>query len=171
MKTKRVLVTAYDPQWPEDFEGIRLELQAVLEKIALAIEHVGSTAVPGMSAKPIIDIDVVIRDYSVFPEVVSRLEAVGYRYEGDLGIPGREAFCYEGKNHLQKHHLYVCPSDSRELHRHITFRNFLRTHPEEAAAYSAVKEKAARLNPNGIEDYIRFKSPCIEGIYQKCGLA
>lgn len=170
MKTKKVTVQPYDPQWKEDFEAIRLEMASVLEAFALRIEHVGSTSVPGLSAKPIIDLDVVISDYDVFPEVVRRLEKAGYLHEGNLGIPEREAFCYKEKPHLREHHLYVCPAASKELHRHITFRNYLRSHPEAVKAYGAVKEEAARLYPDSIEDYMQYKSRCIAMLYQKCGL-
>jgi len=160
----------YDPHWAASFEAIRKELSEALGELALRIEHVGSTSVPGLSAKPIIDIDVVISGYDVFPETVNRLRQAGYLHEGDLGIPGREAFCYEEKQHLQKHHLYVCSADSAELHRHITFRNYLREHPEAAAAYAAVKEEAARLYPDSIENYMQFKTKIIEELYEGCGL-
>ena len=86
-------------------------------------------------------------------------------------IAGREAFGYEGKGHLAKHHLYVCAQNSRELHRHITFRNYLRSHPDAAAEYSRVKEEAAQLYPNDIDAYMRHKAPCIAALYQRCGLA
>ena len=136
----------------------------------IAIEHVGSTSVEGMSAKPCIDIDVVIGDYSVFDEVVGRLAAIGYIHEGDLGIKDREAFKYSDKPHLKNHHLYVCPQYSEELRRHITFRNFLRENPDAVKKYSAVKETAARLFPDDIDKYIECKSPCIEELYALCGL-
>ena len=105
MVTKSVIVLPYDEQWKQDFIKIRDELEPALGQLAVRIEHVGSTAVEGLSAKPIIDIDVVIKDYTVFEEVVSALDTIGYRHEGDLGIAGREAFKYEGKDHLRKHHL------------------------------------------------------------------
>lgn len=170
MTTKRVTVTAYDPQWPAAFEKIRRELDAALGALALRVEHVGSTSVPGLAAKPIIDIDVVIRDYAVFPEVVEKLALAGYEHEGNLGIPEREAFRYEGKDHLLKHHLYVCPQSSRELNRHLTFRDNLRTHPDAAKRYGEIKTEAARLFPNDIDSYIRHKSSCIEELYRQCGL-
>lgn len=170
MRTKRVLVTKYDSQWPEAFQKIRGELEETLGDAILGIEHVGSTAVPGLSAKPVIDIDVVIESYGSFPEILRRLAAAGYCYEGDLGIPGREAFCYEDKPHLAKHHLYVCPADSLELRRHITFRDYLRTHPGEAARYGAVKEEAARHFPDSIEDYMKYKADVIHALYSNCGL-
>lgn len=170
MRTKKVIVLPYDASWKTAFNDIRRELEAALGDLAVSIEHVGSTSVEGLSAKPIIDIDVVIRDYSVFDAVVRKLASVGYIHEGDLGIQGREAFKYTHKPHLQKHHLYVCPQDSAELRRHITFRDFLRSNPDAVQEYSAVKETAARLYPEDIDGYIAFKSPCIERLYRMCGL-
>ena len=170
MDVKHIIVMPYDPKWKSDFEKIKAEIEPVISDLILGVEHVGSTSVEGLSAKPIIDIDVIISDYLVFPEVVERLHALGYIYEGDLGIEGREAFRYENKPHLQEHHLYVCPENSKELHRHITFRNYLREHPEAAAEYGKVKEKAAKLYPDDIEKYLEYKSPCIKKIYALCGL-
>ena len=170
MKTKKVIVLPYDAAWESAFEAIRAEIQTALGDLMLGIEHVGSTSVKGMSAKPCIDIDVVIRDYSVFDAVVQKLDAIGYIHEGDLGIKDREAFKYADKPHLMTHHLYVCPRDSEELHRHIAFRDFLRKNPEAVKEYSMVKEKAAALFPDEIEQYIAFKAPCIEELYKECGL-
>ena len=90
--------------------------------------------------------------------------------EGNLGIEGREAFCYTGKPHLQLHHLYVCPADSEELRRHITFREFLRQNPDAVKWYSSVKEQAAQRFPDDIERYLEYKSPCIAELYRICGL-
>ena len=170
MKTKKVIVLPYDEAWESAFESIKSEIEAALGELMLRAEHVGSTSVKGMSAKPCIDIDVVILDYSVFDDVVQRLNAIGYIHEGDLGIKGREAFKYADKPHLMTHHLYVCPSDSEELRRHITFRDFLRENPEAVKRYSQVKEKAAELFPNDIDGYVQYKSPCIEQLYRECGL-
>ena len=170
MKTKRVVVETYNSRWSEDFDKIREEILQSLGDLALKIHHVGSTSVPGLAAKPIIDIDVEIASYDVFPLVRERLSNAGYTHEGNLGISGREAFCYENKRHLRKHHLYVCPSDSEELHRHITFRDYLRSHPEAAAQYTSVKLAAADKFPQDIDAYMRYKSDCIAELYQACGL-
>ena len=170
MTTRRVVVLPYDQRWTQDFENIASEIWEALGELALNIEHVGSTSVPGLSAKPIIDIDVVIRDYSLFDAVVRALEGIGYRHEGDLGIPGREAFDYDGKAHLRKHHLYVCPRDSAELKRHIAFRDYLRSHPDAAREYSRIKEEGAALHPHDIDGYIAHKSPFIESIYRNLEL-
>lgn len=170
MRTTKVIVLPYDKAWKSDFEEIKKELEDAIGDLIVGIEHVGSTSVEGMSAKPCIDIDVIIQDDSVFDTVVSGLRAIGYIHEGDLGIKGREAFKYTNKPHLKTHHLYVCPKDSAELHRHITFRDFLRCNPEAVKKYSLVKETAAALFPDDIEKYIAYKSPCIEELYVLCGL-
>ena len=170
MRTKRVVVVPYDEAWKNAFEEIKTEIEAEIGDLIIGIEHVGSTAVEGMSAKPCIDIDVIIKDYSVFDEIVRKLGVIGYIHEGDLGIKDREAFKYANKPHLMTHHLYVCPRDSEELHRHIAFRDFLRKNPEAVKKYSRVKETAAQLFPDSIDQYIEYKSPCIEELYKECGL-
>ena len=123
-----------------------------------------------MSAKPCIDIDVIIKDYTVFDAVVSKLASIGYIHEGDLGIKDREAFKYTDKPHLMTHHLYVCPQNSEELHRHIIFRDFLRSNADAVNKYISVKDTAAELFPNDIDKYIEYKSSCIEELYKQCGL-
>lgn len=170
MRTAKVTVLPYDRAWKTAFDAIKQDIENAVGDWILGIEHVGSTSVEGMSAKPCIDVDVIIRDYTVFDAVVSKLAAIGYIHEGDLGIPGREAFRYESKPHLQTHHLYVCPQDSRELHRHLTFRDYLRTHPEAVRQYSLAKETAARHYPEDIAKYMACKAPCIEELYRLCGL-
>jgi len=170
MRTKQVIVTSYDPAWAAAFEAIRVELAAALGALALRIEHVGSTSVPGLAAKPIIDIDVVIADRAALPAVIDALAGIGYQHEGDLGIPDREAFRYDHKPQLLTHHLYVCPADSAELQRHLRFRDFLRSHPEAAQRYGDVKRQAAALYPTDIDQYIACKSGCIADLYRQCGL-
>ncbi len=170
MSAKHVVVLPYSEQWNRDFLRIKDVIRDALGHLAPAIEHVGSTSVPGLSAKPIIDIDVVIEDASVLRSVIASLEKIGYRYEGDLGIPGREAFKYEGRSLLPKHHLYVCPKDSAELRRHIAFRDYLRSHPQAVRAYGLIKEEGAKTYPYDMEKYIEHKTPFIERIYKEIGI-
>ena len=170
MRTRKVIVLPYDRAWQSAFEKIKGEIEKAIGDFIIGIEHVGSTAVEGMSAKPCIDLDVIIRDYAAFAAVVEGLKRIGYIHEGDLGIRDREAFRYTDKPHLMMHHLYVCPQYSKELHRHTTFRDFLRSNPEAVQKYSLVKEKAAELFPYDIDGYIEYKSPCVEELYKKCGL-
>ena len=170
MITKHVVVLPYDEEWKRDFLQIKAELSDALGQLAMEIEHVGSTSVQGLSAKPVIDVDVVIKDYGVLEDVISALGKIGYRHEGNLGIPGREAFTYDGKEHLRKHHLYACPEDSPELKRHVAFRDYLRTHPDAVREYSRIKEEGAALYPDDIDRYIEHKSPFIEKVYAEIGI-
>lgn len=168
MKTKHVIVEDYNPEWKNEFERIKNELLTVLSGKINSIEHVGSTSVEGLAAKPIIDIDVVINKN--FEEVKNALEVIGYIYEGDLGISGREAFDYKNKPHFMAHHLYVCNKNSEELYRHITFRDYLREHKEDRDRYSSIKKEMALKYPEDIELYIEGKQPVILDIYKKCAL-
>lgn len=169
LKPKPLIVLAYDPSWPLEFERIRAALGEKVLHQANTVEHVGSTSVPGLAAKPIIDLDVVI-PIGQFELFKTYLEELGYQHEGDQGIPGREAFRYESKPDLMKHHLYVCEIGSAELHRHLTFRNWLRDHPEDRAAYAAVKMEMAEKYRSDRDAYQNAKSAIIEQIYKKCGL-
>ena len=101
---KKVEVLPYDAKWRSDFEDIKREILAAIGGLITGIEHVGSTSVEGLSAKPCIDIDVIIKDRSVFDAVVKGLGDIGYVHEGDLGVKDREAFKYSDKPHLQDHH-------------------------------------------------------------------
>ena len=164
MRTKHVVVLPYDKKWKQNFVEIKNELAQALGELAISIEHVGSTSVEGLAAKPIIDIDVVVKKENI-NDVVSALNSIGYIHEGDLGIPGREAFAYEGKEHLQQHHLYVCHEESLELKRHLAFRDYLRVHQEAVDEYGKIKMEAASLYPEDIDKYIEYKAPVIEKIY------
>ena len=170
MRTAKVIVLPYDKAWKNDFVKIKKEREGALGDLIVGIEHIGSTSVEGMFAKPCIDMDVIIKDYSAFDSIVSKLGEIGYIHEGNLGIPDREAFKYSEKPHLKKHHLYVCPQYSEELHRHVTFRDFLRSHGEAAKKYGAAKKTAAQLFPDDNDKYMEYKSTCIEELYLLCGL-
>ena len=165
--SKKVIVTKYNPNWKSDFELLKNKIVNKLSDLILTVEHVGSTSVEGLSAKPIIDLDVVIEDYSVFDKVVDYMLDLGYIYRGDLGIKDRESFKYVGNETLPSHHLYVCPKFSKELERHIAFRDYLRKNQEAVNEYSRIKEKAASLYPDDINGYINYKLVFIEKIYKQ----
>ena len=169
MTTRNIIVLPYDEKWKQAFLDIKSELVAALGPLALSIEHVGSTSVPGLAAKPIIDIDVVVRKTNL-ESAIKALATIGYEHEGNGGIEGREMFKYSGKEHLMDHHLYVCPEDSRELKRHVLFRDYLLSHPDAVQAYSQIKKEAAELYPHDIDSYINHKGTVIEKIYKELGL-
>jgi GrpB-like predicted nucleotidyltransferase (UPF0157 family) len=159
----------YDEKWPAEFEKIKNELLPVIGNDIISIEHVGSTSVKGLYAKPIIDIDIVI-EKGMFETVKGDLVKIGYIHEGDLGITGREAFKYNNKQHLMEHHLYVCDKNADELRRHITLRDYLRTHDADRDEYSKIKLAMAKKYPHDIDSYMNGKSLVVLSIFQKCGL-
>lgn len=169
MTTRKIVVMPYDEKWAQAFLDIKSELDAVLGGLPISIEHVGSTSVQGLAAKPIIDIDVVVRRTDV-GAAIKALATIGYEHEGNGGIEDREMFKYSGKENLMEHHLYVCPEDSAELKRHVLFRDYLRAHPDAVQAYSQIKKEAADLYPHDIDSYINHKSAVIEKIYKELGL-
>jgi GrpB-like predicted nucleotidyltransferase (UPF0157 family) len=154
-----IVVVDYDPAWPALFAALRAPVAAALQEIAVAIEHVGSTAVPGLAAKPIIDLDVALRTEADLPAAIERLARLGYAYEGDLGVPGRTAFAWPPG--AARHHLYVCTLDSAAYRRHLLFRDYLRAHPDMAAAYAALKHQLAARYRMQRDAYTEAKGPFV----------
>ena len=132
-----VTVLDYDPNWPGLFQSLRKRIADALGGIAAAIEHVGSTAVPDLPAKPIIDIDVLLACETMLPAAIERLASLGYIHRGNLGVPEREAFLAPAND--PPHHLYVCPPGSAEFRRHMAFRDYLRSHSKDAKIYGDLK--------------------------------
>lgn len=169
---RTIIVEPYNPQWVHEFNKFKNEILPVIHNDMISIEHVGSTSVTGLWAKPIIDIDVII-DGGKLPAIIEKLASMGYRHQGDLGVTGREAFAYEEaeKTHLMKHHLYVCHKENAELKQHLAFRDFLRKSPEYCKKYSTIKIEMAKNFPHDIDSYIKGKEPIILEIYKLCGIS
>jgi len=161
-----VVVLDYDLDWPRRFEALRSWIRAAVSDIAISIEHVGSTSVPGLAAKPVIDMDVIVAGSDVAAGI-TRLAALGYSHRGDLGIPGREAF--ERPADSPEHHLYLCPSGSPALANHLAIRDYLRTNPVAAREYGALKKRLARAFPADIDGYIEAKTGFLTGILREVG--
>ena len=147
---------------------LQLRITRLVGDVASAIEHVGSTAVPGLAAKPIIDMDVLLRSEADLPLAICRLASGGYQRQGDLGVPGREAFATP-PNEIA-HHLYVCPPDSREYRRHIALRDYLREHPDCASRYAKLKRGLAQRFRHDREAYNLAKTEFVHEILRltKC---
>jgi len=167
---RNIIVVPHDENWTHEFEKIKDEVFPVIEDLITSIEHVGSTSVKGLFAKPIIDMNIVIDNNDILPTIIQRLAQIGYIHIGDLGINGREAFKYTNKQHLMEHHLYVCPKNSMEHKRQVAFRDHLRLHPADCEKYSKTKIEMAKKFPHDIDGYINGKEPVILEIYGKCGL-
>jgi GrpB-like predicted nucleotidyltransferase (UPF0157 family) len=178
IKTRTIKIVDYDLQWSLVFTDLKRVLEAALGNLALSIEHVGSTSVPGLAAKPIIDLDVVIESNARLPGVIQSLYQLGYVHQGDLGIVGREAFDRQGQDvprdgtgrMWSNHHLYVCAQDSAELARHLAFRDHLRKNPDAVLAYGKLKRQLAQEFPHDIESYIQGKRAFVEEILQRASL-
>jgi GrpB-like predicted nucleotidyltransferase (UPF0157 family) len=161
-RAEPVVVVPYDPAWPAAFEHVRSRVAEALGDLAVGIEHVGSTAVPGLEAKPIVDIDVVIRRAGGLDEVVRRLAQLGYTHLGDLGIVGREAF--RATKEMPRHHLYVCASGAVPLQAHLILRDALRDDPALAAQYGALKRELAERYRDDRDAYTEGKSAFITAV-------
>lgn len=159
-----VTMAGYDPRWPEQFKELRDRIAAAMGPLVLAIEHVGSTSVPNMCAKPIIDLDVIVRPEDV-PAAISAVEALGYRHEGNLGVNGREAFRWVAE--FPEHHLYVCPQGSPALERHLLVRDYLRRHPEAAREYAEVKRQLAQKYHDNRTKYQAAKAEFVDALMEK----
>jgi len=157
-----VVIADYDPSWPATFQQLRDRLAAALGPLAVTIEHVGSTAVPGLAAKPIIDLDVVIADRADLPADIEQLRLLGSHHEGDLGVAGREAFTTPAG--APPHHLYVCAVGTPALRRHLTFRDALRANPGLADTYGDLKRALAALLGHDRSAYTEAKSAFIEQV-------
>lgn len=153
------VVTPYDPRWPRVFERLRARVDAALAGIEHACVHVGSTAVPGLDAKPIIDLDVAVPDEAGGTAAAGALAAAGWQPQGDLGVAGREAF-WPPPGEVY-HHLYVVAEASQAYRDHVDLRDYLRSHPAEAARYAALKRQLAPLLATDRAAYVNGKSGLI----------
>jgi GrpB-like predicted nucleotidyltransferase (UPF0157 family) len=164
----RVEVTAYDPEWPRTFERIRAFVWPAVQYAAMSLEHVGSTSVPGLRAKPVIDACIVVASRRDIPHVVKALTNLGYVHRGDLGVPDREAFGHPAS--LPKHHLYASHRGSLSLKNHLGLRDYLRAHPGAASEYGDLKDTLAKRFAEDVDGYIAGKTDFILGILRNIGL-
>ncbi len=170
-----MLIHPYSPDWNNHFELIKADLNQALFGLDIIIEHVGSTAVPGLSAKPIIDIDIVYKDESVFNQIKTALESIGYFHNGNQGIEDREVFKRDGTSHNDvldtiQHHLYVCSAESPALKRHLVTRDYLRNNEWARAEYQQMKYDLAEQAGQDKKVYASLKeehiNPLIDQFYQ-----
>lgn len=160
-------VVHYNPIWPDHFDQIAETIQPVIAHIPNAtIEHVGSTSVPGLAAKPIIDIDIIV-DPDDIPAGIDALATLGYIHRGDLGVPGREAFANPGGR--PNHHLYLCKRSCLSLRNHLAIRDILRSHPNLRDDYAAVKLALAADPAMDIDTYVAGKSAILQQVLALAG--
>jgi GrpB-like predicted nucleotidyltransferase (UPF0157 family) len=153
----------YDPQWPALFEAERLRIQEKLGHFVREIHHVGSTAVPGMKAKPEIDLLIVVNSISDIDAINSGMAELGYDVRGECGIEGRH---YYSKNtqSARTHKAHVCELSHSNVARQIAFRDYMRDHPKDAQEYAVLKMRLAKSNSKGMAEYLEGKQNYVEGI-------
>ncbi|MGW7681242.1 GrpB family protein [Kribbella sp. NPDC054772] len=154
-------VVEYDPQWPVWFAAIRARLTPYLGDVPHVIEHVGSTAVPDLAAKPIIDVDVVVPAADLVPTAIERLTAAGYAHEGNQGIPGREAFALP-PDAVHYHHLYVVVDGNKAHQDHVVLRDHLRTNAGDRERYADRKRELAHLLTTDRTAYVEGKGALVQ---------
>jgi GrpB-like predicted nucleotidyltransferase (UPF0157 family) len=160
-----VRVVSYDPAWSRQFQEEAQRLRAALGREVIYIHHIGSTAVPGLAAKPIIDILPVVRDIRAVDGLNSNMEALGYEPMGEFGLPGRRYFrkgVERRARHVRTHHVHAYAAGNPEIDRHLAFRDYLRAHPDVAGRYAALKQELALRFPYDIAAYMDGKDAFVK---------
>lgn len=160
-----IVVEEYDPQWPRLYEEERARIMTAIGQTLVAIEHVGSTAVPGLAAKPIIDILAAVRLLVEARGHIEPLRLIGYEYvpEYEAEFPERRYF-RKGPPEARTHHLHVVELASTFWERHLLFRDYLRAHPQDACQYAALKRELAARHGADREAYTDAKTAFITSI-------
>jgi GrpB-like predicted nucleotidyltransferase (UPF0157 family) len=159
MSSERIELVEYDPSWAELFESERVAIGPIFDGKVVAIEHIGSTAVPELCAKPIVDVLVGLRELDLTEKEIAAMRQRGYEYLGEHGLPGRLFFRREPRTH----HVHVVEHGGEHWERQITFRDALRSDAEERRRYDEFKRRlAAEGHPR--ETYTELKTPFIREV-------
>lgn len=165
--TRKVEVVPHDPKWHQAFEEESKRVAIALGETVVATHHIGSTAIPTIYAKPIIDMLVEVRDISEVDRQNSAMQALGYESMGEFGIPGRRFFRKGNEAGIRTHHVHTFEVDSAQVKRHLAFRDYMRVHAEDAQQYSELKQELAKKNPDSIEGYMDGKDEFIKEMDKK----
>jgi GrpB-like predicted nucleotidyltransferase (UPF0157 family) len=157
-----IVVVDPSPQWAEQYRKVAEELSAALASVPIdGIEHVGSTSVPGLPAKPILDIDIIVQRDDLQP-AIQALEHAGYLHCGDLGVTDRETFTAPDEN--PSRNVYLCVANTLHVRNHLAVRDVLREHPDLRDRYGAVKLQLASESGTDIHRYVAGKSMILQEI-------
>jgi GrpB-like predicted nucleotidyltransferase (UPF0157 family) len=167
-----IIIVDYDPRWPQMFREEKQRIEAAIGRWLAGVEHVGSTSVPGLAAKPIIDIMPALRSLEDTPHIIGPMRRLGYQYfpEYEDDLPERRYFRRPAGQEFRgggTHHVHVVEATSGFWRRHIAFRDHLRAHPEAAAEYAALKRDLAARFGADREGYTEAKTDFIRGIETK----
>ncbi len=159
----RVEVVSHNPIWRNEFERESKQVTSALGENVVLIHHMGSTAIPNIYAKPVIDLLVEVNDITQVDEHSSEMEAVGYEAMGEFGIPGRRFFRKDNKAGVRTHHVHAFEAASPEIERHLAFRDYMMAHPEDAQRYSELKRALVKkLHESDIDGYMDGKDGFIK---------
>jgi GrpB-like predicted nucleotidyltransferase (UPF0157 family) len=162
----RVLLTEYSERWPEEFTRERRRLDEALGELAVDIIHIGSTAVEGLVAKPIIDITVGLRAYEDWPAMVAPMQALGYQALGEFGLVGRQFFLLGNPT---THHVHACVHNGAFWNQTILFHRVLESRPQVRDAYAQLKRELARRHADNREAYTQGKGEFIMEALREAG--
>lgn len=156
-----VRIEPYTSMWAELYAVEAARIQAAIGNFILDLQHVGSTSIPGMVAKPILDLTAAVKQFEAASVCIAPLEGLGYRYLGENGIPRRHFFI---KGKPRTHHLHINEIHSRDWENQVLFRDYLCAHPAVAREYAALKMALAHLHPHDRDAYLYGKAPYIQRI-------
>ena len=149
---QHITVLNYDPEWPLKYERERKAIAEILDGNGISIYHIGSTSVPGLAAKPIIDMMAVVRSLEKVDDARGKFSELGYEYLGEFGIAGRRYFRKGGDERTHQIHIFQA-DDWNNIGRHLAFRDYMRTHEKESAEYAEIKTALAQRFPYDIDGY------------------
>jgi GrpB-like predicted nucleotidyltransferase (UPF0157 family) len=167
MTVRRVEVVPYQTEWVMRYNEGKQEILEIVEPNEIVLHHIGSTSVPGLNAKPIIDILVEVDNHKILDNLTPIFEAEEFLVMGENGIPGRRYFIKNNVKGERLYHVHVFEKGNSEIVRHLAFRDYLRKHPDERERYANVKIEAARKFPLDIVSYINYKDSIIKEIEKK----
>jgi GrpB-like predicted nucleotidyltransferase (UPF0157 family) len=159
---KKVEVVPHDPGWAAAFKAEAKQVAAALGENVVAIHHIGSTAIPGIHARPILDLLVEVSDIAGVDARSAETESRGYQAMGEYGLPGRRYFRKDDANGIRTHHIHTFQAGSAEVLRHLAFRDYLIAHPDDARRYSGLKRRLAEAHPRSIDAYMDGKDAFIK---------
>lgn len=165
MLVRKIEVHPYDATWPIQFEREAKQLRTIFGEQLIAIDHIGSTSIPQLCAKPVIDILITVKQINDVDTLNMKMNAFEYVAHGTHGIEGRRFFSKGGDQ--RTHHVHVFEKGDAQIERHLLFRDYLRAHPEVAKQYGTLKEQLAAQYRMEKELYIAGKHDFIQFIDEK----
>ena len=157
-----VRVVPYDSDWPAAFAVEAESIRGALHDAPVDVHHIGSTAIPEIFAKPVIDILLVVPSLALLDSKVPSMVALGYESLGEFGIAGRRYFRKNSTTGIRTHQVHAFETGSTGARRHLAFRDYLRSHPEAAREYSLLKQRLATEVPQSMQDYIDGKDAFVK---------